>query len=247
VTSSSSSSSSFSTVIQSSTETTTRAASTTTRERTIQTSTATRSSSSSSYSAPTYTRIVGIPEESLTPEQQANREENRQHQSTLSRIPHNVWMTIIIVASVLGGLLIIWTAVRKWKLRSSSSFQARLAPIDWQPDSDKATSGGLAPPAMSDVSDKDSIRRNMFAPDYASTAQSSLAPPAHDFTAGTGAGAAGYARSASPLSNQYGGMQRTASPAPYGARAASPGPGLERYPSNGSSGRDGYDPVRRGY
>ena len=187
---------------------------------------------SSTASAPrtTVTRITNY--DQATPEQQQEIKENREYQSTLSRIPEHVRTILIVVASVLAGLIIIWTAVRKWKLRSSQSFQSRLAPIDWQPDNDKDK---LAPPPpMTEISDKDSIRRNMFAPDGPS-----LAPPPHDFTAGAGS----YSRSTSPMP----GYGHTASPVPF--RTDSPAPGsLQRYPSNGSSGRGAYDqPPYRGY
>jgi hypothetical protein len=39
---------------------------------------------------------------------------------------------IAIVASV-GGIFILWTIFRKWKLSSSKEFDRRLNPIDWQP------------------------------------------------------------------------------------------------------------------
>lgn len=150
-----------------------------------------------------------------TPEEQA--EQTIKQQEKKSRIPPHVVTILIIVGSSIGGLALIWTLVRKWKFRASRSFQDRLAPIDWQPSAKKDDS--LAPPMLEN--DNASIRRNMFAPDDAS----SLAPPAHDFTAVPG----GY-RSASPMPNPY---ARTASPAPMA---------LYRAPSNGS-GR-AYDPAR---
>lgn len=186
----------------------------------------------SSTTAPPQTTLTRIVWDDATPEQQQEIKENREYQSSLSRIPENVRTILIVVASVLAALIIIWTAVRKWKLRSSQSFQSRLAPIDWQPDNDKDK---LAPPQapMGEISDKDSIRRNMFAPDGPS-----LAPPPHDFTAGAGS----YSRSASPM--PYG--AHTASPVPFRTDSPAPG-GLQRYPSNGSSGR-GYEPAAyRGY
>ncbi|KAH7106776.1 hypothetical protein BKA62DRAFT_216268 [Auriculariales sp. MPI-PUGE-AT-0066] len=234
---------------------------TTTRTRASTTppaaSTPTPKSSSTSTTATRATRTVYTAGQTLTPEQQQEVDDNREKQSTLSRISPNVRVGLIVAASVLAGLLIIWTAVRRWKLRSSRSFQARLAPIDWQPDSDKdhTGAGGLAPPPpMTEVSDKASIRHNMFAPDGQ---QQSLAPPPHDFTAVPG----GYSRSGSPMPNSYG---RTPSPAPFGSipRTDSPAPvgGLQRYPSNGSGHgsngyggyeqhqHGGYDPnVHRGY
>lgn len=230
---------STSTTTSSSTEvetSTTTTSSSTRREPSI---TPTPSASSSSTIRPVTITQVQPGDDSADPVEQKAIEQNRQHQSTLSRIPDNVRIILIVIASILAGLLIVWTAIRKWKLRSSRSFQNRLAPIDWQPDSDKDRVS--APPAMTEVgSDKDSIRRNMFAPDGPST----LAPPAHDFTAGA------YSRSASPLPNPYARTPspapfRTASPAPYRTASPAPANGLQRYPSSGS-GHGGYDP-RRGY
>jgi len=42
-------------------------------------------------------------------------------------------MVIIIIAASVGGIAILWTLFRKWKLRRSSRFDERLQPIDWQP------------------------------------------------------------------------------------------------------------------
>ncbi|KAK2461635.1 hypothetical protein APHAL10511_006098 [Amanita phalloides] len=43
---------------------------------------------------------------------------------------------IIVVTSGIGGIAILWTLFRKWKLGRSSKFDERLQPIDWQPPSD---------------------------------------------------------------------------------------------------------------
>jgi len=42
-------------------------------------------------------------------------------------------MAIIIVAASVGGVFVLWTIFRKWKLSSSKKFDDRLKPIDWQP------------------------------------------------------------------------------------------------------------------
>ncbi|KAF9502502.1 hypothetical protein BDN71DRAFT_1438136 [Pleurotus eryngii] len=44
-----------------------------------------------------------------------------------------VLTVIIVVASSIAGIAIIWTIFRKWKLARSSRFDERLQPIDWQP------------------------------------------------------------------------------------------------------------------
>jgi hypothetical protein len=41
---------------------------------------------------------------------------------------------LIAIAASLGGIAILWTIFRKWKLSSSKEFDRRLnPPIDWQP------------------------------------------------------------------------------------------------------------------
>lgn len=42
---------------------------------------------------------------------------------------------LIVIASSVGAVLLIWTIFRKWKLARSSKFDERLQPIDWQPTS----------------------------------------------------------------------------------------------------------------
>ncbi|KAJ7654985.1 hypothetical protein DFH06DRAFT_486622 [Mycena polygramma] len=43
---------------------------------------------------------------------------------------------LIAVAASVGGIAILWTVFRKWKLGHSSKFDERMAPIDWQPTND---------------------------------------------------------------------------------------------------------------
>jgi len=50
-----------------------------------------------------------------------------------SKAKSTVITVLIAVAASVGGLAIIWTIFRKWKLGHSSKFDDRLAPIDWQP------------------------------------------------------------------------------------------------------------------
>jgi len=40
---------------------------------------------------------------------------------------------IIVIASCIAAVAIGWTVIRKWKFKPSSSFEDRMAPIDWQP------------------------------------------------------------------------------------------------------------------
>ncbi|KAJ7169724.1 hypothetical protein C8R46DRAFT_1217379 [Mycena filopes] len=48
---------------------------------------------------------------------------------------------LIVVAASVGGLAILWTVFRKWKLGHSSKFDERMAPIDFQP----TTHDGIIP------------------------------------------------------------------------------------------------------
>ncbi|KAF8519142.1 hypothetical protein BU17DRAFT_90349 [Hysterangium stoloniferum] len=53
--------------------------------------------------------------------------------SSSTKITRN---TIIILAAIGGSIAaagVIWTIIRKWKFRPSSSFEDRMQPIDWQP------------------------------------------------------------------------------------------------------------------
>jgi len=50
---------------------------------------------------------------------------------------------IIVVAASVGGVAIIWTIFRKWKLRGSDKFDKRLQPADWQPERDDDNVPGL--------------------------------------------------------------------------------------------------------
>ncbi|KAJ7275204.1 hypothetical protein B0H12DRAFT_1086222 [Mycena haematopus] len=43
---------------------------------------------------------------------------------------------LIVVAASVGGVAILWTVFRKWKLGHSKKFDERMAPIDWQPTND---------------------------------------------------------------------------------------------------------------
>ncbi|PFH54815.1 hypothetical protein AMATHDRAFT_44605 [Amanita thiersii Skay4041] len=56
-----------------------------------------------------------------------------QPQSANSKAGKTTFTVIIIIASVAGGVTILWTIFRKWKLARSSKFDERLQPIDWQP------------------------------------------------------------------------------------------------------------------
>jgi hypothetical protein len=46
---------------------------------------------------------------------------------------HTTITVLIVIASAIAGVAIIWTIIRKWKFRPSSQFEDRMQPIDWQP------------------------------------------------------------------------------------------------------------------
>jgi len=50
---------------------------------------------------------------------------------------------LIVVAASVGGVAIIWTIFRKWKLGRSDKFDKRLQPADWQPSERLSGDGGI--------------------------------------------------------------------------------------------------------
>ncbi|KDQ14424.1 hypothetical protein BOTBODRAFT_44560 [Botryobasidium botryosum FD-172 SS1] len=65
--------------------------------------------------------------------------------STGTVIARNTVISLIAVASSVGAATLIWTGIRKWKLKPSSRFEDRMNPIDWQPTADDHA--GAAPGA----------------------------------------------------------------------------------------------------
>ncbi|KAF8642026.1 hypothetical protein AX16_009747 [Volvariella volvacea WC 439] len=75
----------------------------------------------------THTRNVEAPENTDTPAPQGNAAQNTTAAGTTLTV-------IIAIAASVGGITILWTIFRKWKLGRSSNFDKRLQPItDWQP------------------------------------------------------------------------------------------------------------------
>lgn len=50
-------------------------------------------------------------------------------------LTRNTIIAIVVVASCVGGAVVIWTVIRKWKFAPSDEFGDRLNPIDWRPTS----------------------------------------------------------------------------------------------------------------
>jgi len=118
---------------------------------------------------------------------------------------------LIVIASCIGGIAVIWTIIRKWKFRPSSQFEDRMQPIDWQPTSNP--DDGIVPAhrrlsnASSFHSGSGHIDGAGLGGGYGATSDHSngLAPlPDHDFTPGpaTLAPVGGYADLARGPSSQ---------------------------------------------
>lgn len=134
-------------------------------------------------------------------------------------------MTVLIaIAASVGGITILWTIFRKWKLSSSKEFDRRLNPItDWQP-----TNGGdeiipglhRAPSSSSSFHSGGHDHSSSRGAGYSN--ERGLAPPEHDFTAGPGNSApiGGYADL---------------------ARASSPNPPMQQTLGGSASINHGYD------
>lgn len=113
-----------------------------------------------------------------------------QTQSDVSRSQQKVTLTVIVViASSVGGIAILWTVFRKWKLGRSSRFDERLQPIDWEPPSEDKRRGRP-------VSNASSFHSGGGGHNSGSEHghQGNVAPlPEHDFTALPSSRFGGYA------------------------------------------------------
>lgn len=52
--------------------------------------------------------------------------------SAAQQTSSNIVTILVAIAASLGGVAILWTVFRKWKLGSSKRFEERLQPIDWK-------------------------------------------------------------------------------------------------------------------
>ncbi len=98
------------------------------------------SSSSESFSFPTDVAAGGVSTSFAPPVTQTSSVAASQSfipdkQGNTSNSAKSTTLTVIIaIAASIGGIFIIWTIFRKWKLSSSKEFDRRLNPItDWQP------------------------------------------------------------------------------------------------------------------
>ncbi|KAF5385285.1 hypothetical protein D9615_001385 [Tricholomella constricta] len=113
-----------------------------------------------------------------------------QIQSNATKPKSTAVTALIIVASSLAGVAILWTVFRKWKLGRSSKFDERLQPIDWQPTNpDDALPGSRrrlsGASSFRSGSGNPNSARGYGTSDHGHDAPSSYAIPDHDFTAGS--------------------------------------------------------------
>ena len=125
----------------------------------------------------------------------------------------NIATILIAIVASIGGVFIIWTIFRKWKLRPSSSFDDRMQPIDWQPagpDDSGLPNHRRANSAASHGSFHSSGHGHEAGSGYGATSNhghGGLDPlPDHDFTAAAGGNLA-------PVGG-YADLQRGPSPQP---------------------------------
>jgi len=115
---------------------------------------------------------------------------------------------VIVIASAVGGVAILWTIFRKWKLGRSNKFNQRLQPISWQPTTEDS---GIPTHRVRRASDTSSFHSGLHAggSDMGHSSEnahgvygaSDLPPlPSYDFTAGLApvGGYADLARGPSP-------------------------------------------------
>ncbi|KAF8593274.1 hypothetical protein BDV93DRAFT_255548 [Ceratobasidium sp. AG-I] len=84
---------------------------------------ATAASSPSQSVAVIYSTASSTPEAAAS---QAAQERTR-------KITKNTIISLVVIASCIGGAIAIWTVIRKWKLSPSERFDDRMQPIDWAP------------------------------------------------------------------------------------------------------------------
>jgi len=153
-----------------------------------------------------------------------------------SSLSHSAITILIVIAASIGGCVIIWTVIRKWKFRPSAQFEDRLEPVNWQPtehDSGLPTLGRMPSNASSFHSAGHDNMAGLSQGDSGAgagyNAGRSLTPiPDHDFTAG--------AANLAPVGG-YADLARGPSPQPQMHEALQYGPsinlGYENYGGNG--------------
>ena len=120
----------------------------------------------------------------------ASPSSSAQTQPVASTSQQKVTLTVIVViASSVGGIAILWTVFRKWKLGRSSRFDERLQPIDWKPPSEDKRRR-----PVSNASSFHSGGHDLGSEHGHEHGQGNVAPlPEHDFTALPASRFGGYA------------------------------------------------------
>ncbi|KAG6840350.1 hypothetical protein C0991_007277 [Blastosporella zonata] len=182
--SSSSASSSSSTV--STTSTSTSTSSTPTSAAVATTPTAEQPAAVTTPATTTVSKPIVTLTQSVNPSQSAT---SIPEQAAAAAKPKSTTITVlIVVASSVAALAILWTVFRKWKFGRSTKLDERLQPIDWRPtnDDDEALPGHHRrhSGASSFHSASHPSTHGHGSSDIGHNSPSSYAIPDHDFTAG---------------------------------------------------------------
>jgi len=163
---------------------------------------------------------------------------------TASFLPRPVIIGLIVTASCVVGGAVIWTIIRKWKFSPSRHFEDRLEPVNWEPTQASGlphdptvaalargvtTANSNRNGSIGSSDDPHAPGRNMTSVHDQPISTVPDFPPPHDFTAGAGGVAHGYAdmyRGPSPNPGNYG---RYETPNPYDAYDYNAGYGQRRY------------------
>jgi hypothetical protein len=151
-----------------------------------------------------------------TPTSEQNAAANNTNASLSTKSKTAIITVLIVVAASVGGVAIIWTIFRKWKLGHSAKFDERLQPIDWQPT--HGDDGDFRPHRNSGMSHRSFGGYGATSERGSDQGHGNLQPiPDHDFTAGSShlAPVGGYAD-----------LARGPSPQPYMQENLSRGPSL---------------------
>jgi len=134
-------------------------------------------------------------------------------------------LVLVVIAASVGGIAILWTIIRKWKLRTSSQFDERMRPIDWQPTTSDDGIPGHTRAGSSASSFHSGSGHDGLGGGYGSTIDRGRSPsplpplPDHDFTAGP--------TSLAPVGG-YADLARGPSPQPQMQETLSRGPSMVR-------------------
>ncbi|CAE6416951.1 unnamed protein product [Rhizoctonia solani] len=123
------------------------------------------------------------------------------------KITKNTIISLVVIASCIGGAVAIWTVIRKWKLSPSEKFDDRMQPIDWAPPpangtpddaieektkhrraGSGASHGSFTSGGVGQSEQGHGVKGGMYADSQYShgyATQPQDFPPPHDFTAGT--------------------------------------------------------------